>query len=66
MEQYNKKLEVISEVCYQLVVKQIDINLFVSIMNYTLFLLDYLCWWSVSEGGYDLSIRAIFKNEKYI
>jgi hypothetical protein len=36
-----KKLEVISEVCYQLVVKQIDINLFVSIMNYTLFLLDY-------------------------
>lgn len=41
MEQYNKKLEVISEVCHQLVVKQIDINLFVSIMNYTLFLLDY-------------------------
>ena len=37
-----KKLEVISEVCYQLVVKQIDINLFVSIINYTLFLLDDL------------------------
>lgn len=61
-----KKLEVISEVCYQLVVKQIDINLFVSIMNYTLFLLDDLFWWSVPEGGYDLSIMAIVKNEKYI
>ena len=61
-----KKLEVISEVCYQLVVKQIDINLFVSIINYTLFLLDDLFWRSVPEGGYDLSIMAIFKNEKYI
>lgn len=61
-----KKLEVISEVCYQLVVKQIDINLFVSIINYTLFLLDDLFWWSVPEGGYDLSIMAFFKNEKYI
>lgn len=62
-----KKLEVISEVCYQLVVKQIDINLFVSIMNYTLFLLDYFCGVyqkavMIFQSWLFLRMRSIYKS----
>lgn len=61
-----KRLDVIFEVCYQVVVKQIDIDLFISIMNETLYMFDDIFWWSVPEGSYDLSIMAIVKNEAYI